>query len=652
MATNVNTNTALIQVDVQTTTKTVTLPSAAANTGRLLTVKDKFGNAAVNNITISPLPGDTIDGSASSYTLSNSGAAISLVSDGVSRWMTLNSPSQPFTGSTISLSSGTVVVSTLGLIDPFYNSISNVQVSSGKFLVGGVEIGTGGGGGGPTALVSTIDLFFGTGVGTTLTVNTLNASIGNISTLLSSNIQAESISASTVTGASFIGDGSRLSNIVLPSSTVITPQYAFFTVLPGSEYISEPWGSQLMRLSTIATQLSPISLQSNNIVLQVSTVNPQTYRVSYMTGGNQDTLTTPRPTITMAVSTPTSVSYYPSVENFEGGGGSVSFLERFDSNSQILFYMRGLSNYTFTDADANLYRMTFETVAGTSTDIFSTINVWTNYNRFVSTVDFDNTVRFNGQTIFSSISASNLSVSESILTSNLSVSGSILAYNSITTSASSIANSMYTNYLRVMCNAIIGPSSIIMGNDSITTLNIQASTLSLLDQSTMTYKAFFISSGSIYYGSNLASSGGSGSNVVASGGSTLSSLFVGSSSNQNFIKFWGSIGEYNNTVISQQSTGGGSDELLFFQGSSINDQFRFQTTGSVRFETGVSQPRNFLNANQVATPSMIINSSSNVGILTGAPTHTLDVAGTGRFQTLMSTTNIYTGSLFVGLYFA
>jgi hypothetical protein len=625
MATNVNTNTALIQVDVQATTKTVTLPSAAANTGRLLTVKDKFGNAAVNNITISPLAGDTIDGSGSSYILSNSGAAISLVSDGVSRWMTLNTPSAgsaAFSGSTLSLSSGTVVVSTLGLIDPFYNTISNVQVSSGKFLVGGVEIGTGGGGGGPTALVSTIDLFFGTGVGTTLTVNTLNAS--------------------TVTSQTFIGDGSRLSNIVLPSSTVITPQYAFFTVLPGSEYTGEPWGSQLMRLSTIATQLAPISLEQKDTLLQVSTVNPQTYRVSYMTGGNQDTLSIPRPTITMAVSTPTSVSYYPSVENFEGGGGSVSFLERFDSNSQILFYMRGLSNYTFTDADANLYRMTFETVAGTSTDIFSTINVWTNYNRFVSTVDFDNTVQFNGQTIFSSISAS-----------NVSVSGSILASNDITTTTSSIANSMYTNYLRVMCNAIIGPSSIIMGNDSITTLNIQASTLSLLDQSTMTYKAFFISSGSIYYGSNLASSGGgSGSNVVVSGGSTLSSLFVGSSSNQNFIKFWGSIGEYNNTVIAQQSTGGGSDELLFFQGSTINDQFRFQTTGGIRFETGVSQPRNFLNANQVATPSMIINSSSNVGILTGTPTHTLDVAGTGRFQTLMSTTNTYTGSLFVGLYFA
>jgi hypothetical protein len=72
----------------------------------------------------------------------------------------------------------------------------------------------------------------------------------------------------------------------------------------------------------------------------------------------------------------------------------------------------------------------------------------------------------------------------------------------------------------------------------------------------------------------------------------------------------------------------------------------------MRFETGVSQPRNFLNANQVATPAMIINSSSNVGIQTNNPAVALDVAGTGRFQTLLSSTAVTTGSLFVGIYFA
>ena len=85
--------------------------------------------------------------------------------------------------------------------------------------------------------------------------------------------------------------------------------------------------------------------------------------------------------------------------------------------------------------------------------------------------------------------------------------------------------------------------------------------------------------------------------------------------------------------------------------SSINDQFRFQTTGNIRFETGVAGPRDVNTATQLATPSMIINSSSNVGILTNNPTFNLDVAGTGRFQTLMSTVSLYSGALYLGVFF-
>ncbi len=628
MATNINTNTALVQVDVQTTTKTVTLPLASQYTGRLLTIKDKYGNCSNYNITVSPLPGDTIDGSSSNYILSNAGAAVSLVSDGVSRWMTLNSPSQPFTGSSISLSSSWVVVSTLGLIDPYTFGISNLEMSSGRLLIQGNEIPVG-----QVLNLSSINLNFQTAIGSNLYVNSLYAVSGIISSLQSSNLRTENIITSTITGNQFIGDGSRLSNLIFPSSTVVTPQYSMYTVESGTSYTGEPWGTQVMTLSTVISQISPFYLTLNNTVLRLSTLNTQSFRISYMMGGNENTLTTPRPTITLALSTASNVIYYPSVQNFEGGGGSVSFLEPLDSNANLIFYMRGLSNYNFTAEDANLYRMTFETVAGTSTEIFSTINVWTNYNRFVSTVDFDNAVNLNGTT-----TATNL------VASNLTVNGSQTVTGDLTVTQSTLANSIYTEYLR------IGSNSIILSDNNIFTSSIQVSTFSVLDQSTMTYKPLFISSGSIFYGSNIASAGGGGG-TTATGGSTLSSLFVGSSSNANFIKFWGAIGEYNNTVIAQQSTGGATSELLIFEGSSVNDQVRVQTTGSIRFETGVSQPRNYLTSGQIATPTMIINSSSNVGILTGNPSHTLDVTGTGRFTTLLSTTNLYAGALYMGLYF-
>jgi hypothetical protein len=638
MATNINTNTALVQVDVQTTTKTVTLPQASLYGGRLITIKDKYGTCSNYNITIQTLGGDTIDGAGGSYVLSNNGAAVSLVSDGSSRWMTLNSPSQPFTGSTIALSSATTTVSSLGLFDPYTSQLSNIQMSSGRLLVGGEELG-----GGQTLLVSTNILNFFQAFGSNITVGGINASSGNISTVLTSNLQAyfgsiSTLNANMVYGGMFFGDGSHLSNLIPASTTVVTPQYALFTVSSGTSYTGEPWTTQPMILSSLATQISPLYLDTDGYVLRFTNEDPRMFRVSYMTGGNQDTLTTSRPTITLAKIVDSNTYYYPSVENFEGGGGSVTFMDFYNSTTQLVFGMRGLSNYTFTDADSYLYRMTFETVSGTTSDIFSTINYWTNYNRFASTVDFDSQIRVQN------ILASNVDIQ-----GPLSINGDVTALSNVTTTLSSIADAMHTNYLRVMSNAIIGSNSISMSNNNISAANITVSSIALFDQSTSTYKALIISSGSIYLGGTLASAGGSGGGV---GGSTLSSLFVGSSSNQNFIKFWGRQGEYNNAAIVEQSTGGVTGEMLTFKGSSVNDQIRFQTTGGIRFETGVSQPRDVNSASQLATPSMIINSSSNVGILTNNPTYTLDVTGTGRFTTLMSTTNLYAGAFYMGLYFA
>ena len=222
MATNINTNTALVQVDVQTTTKTVTLPLASVYGGRLITIKDKYANCATYNITIETLGGNTIDTLATSYVLSNNGAAVSLVSDGNNRWMTLNSPSQasqPFTGSTISLSSASVTVSTLGLFDPGTGLLSNVQMSSGRLLIGGTEITAG-----QTSFLSTLNFY--NGFGTNLYVNSLSAVSSVISTLTVSNLIAGAITASTFTGGMYFGDGSHLSNLPLPSNTVVTPQYA------------------------------------------------------------------------------------------------------------------------------------------------------------------------------------------------------------------------------------------------------------------------------------------------------------------------------------------------------------------------------------------------------------------------------------------
>ena len=99
-----------------------------------------------------------------------------------------------------------------------------------------------------------------------------------------------------------------------------------------------------------------------------------------------------------------------------------------------------------------------------------------------------------------------------------------------------------------------------------------------------------------------------------------------------------------NTAIAEVSTGTGTQELLLYKVSSISDQVRVQTTGNVIFESGVSA-RGWPTASRIATPNFYIAASnSNVGINTSNPVTTLDVAGTGRFQTL-SSLNITAGSI-------
>ena len=128
---------------------------------------------------------------------------------------------------------------------------------------------------------------------------------------------------------------------------------------------------------------------------------------------------------------------------------------------------------------------------------------------------------------------------------------------------------------------------------------------------------------------------------------TTNNLKVGTVSSLNYIAFSGLQQGYNQSVIAEQSTGTGLQELLVFRGSSASDRIRMQTTGPIIFEPGVSA-RVFPAAGSNVTPAMIINTSSNVGIGVAAPTVSLDVAGAGRFTAVSTntvSTSIVTGSV-------
>jgi hypothetical protein len=127
---------------------------------------------------------------------------------------------------------------------------------------------------------------------------------------------------------------------------------------------------------------------------------------------------------------------------------------------------------------------------------------------------------------------------------------------------------------------------------------------------------------------------------------TTSNLKVGTVSSLSYIAFPGLQQGYAQSVMAEQSTGTGLQELLVFRGSSASDRIRMQTTGSIVFEPGVSA-RVYPAVPSNVTPAMIINTSSNVGIGIAAPTTTLDVAGTGRFQ-ILSTQQLFVSTISSG----
>ena len=184
-----------------------------------------------------------------------------------------------------------------------------------------------------------------------------------------------------------------------------------------------------------------------------------------------------------------------------------------------------------------------------------------------------------------------------------------------------------------------------MNISTLTASNINA-TAGFVSSLTVNILTFGTGTGYINTGDVIATSM---STVLMNAGSAyVNNFYVGANSTFNTIQFYGLDGLYKNTVIAELSTGiAGSQELLFFAGSTTTSRIRLQTTGDIRFEPGVSQ--RLFSTTQVppqAVPAMILDTNSNVGIGIIPTNFKLDVAGQIRSQGL-STLQIV-GSSFQG----
>ena len=183
-------------------------------------------------------------------------------------------------------------------------------------------------------------------------------------------------------------------------------------------------------------------------------------------------------------------------------------------------------------------------------------------------------------------------------------------------------------------------SSLAFYTSSISSANI-TSAQGYISSLTVDYLAIGSNYGYVNMGDIIATS--LSSIAIESQTLTTSNLKVGIVSSLSYIAFPGLQQGYTQSVVAEQSTGTGLQELLIFRGSTTTDRIRMQTTGSIIFEPGVSA-RVFPAAPSNATPAMIITTGSNVGIGIAAPGLALDVAGAGRF-TAVSTNTLSTNQV-------
>jgi hypothetical protein len=112
---NLPSTTSFVSIDTRTgPNKVIMLPAASTVTGRLFTIKDQYGGAALSTYRLSTIGMDKIDGRNWIYTFSNAFGAISFLSDGRVGWRVVGL----YDGSSTALpvSSGPINLNTFGTL--------------------------------------------------------------------------------------------------------------------------------------------------------------------------------------------------------------------------------------------------------------------------------------------------------------------------------------------------------------------------------------------------------------------------------------------------------------------------------------------------------------------------------------------------------
>jgi hypothetical protein len=156
MAVQISTNVEFIQANTFINPGFILLPSTTTLAGRLLTIKDTTGTFGLRPLTLSTIGNDRFEEGVNLKRLVEPFGYITLASDGVNRWYTIDGTSMntytistltnPISISTQSVFTSSATVSTLGFEDRDFNSVSSFYTRStllylGSNIIGGSKCG-------------------------------------------------------------------------------------------------------------------------------------------------------------------------------------------------------------------------------------------------------------------------------------------------------------------------------------------------------------------------------------------------------------------------------------------------------------------------------------------------------------------------------
>ena len=462
-----------------------------------------------------------------------------------------------------------------------------------------------------------ISASFSTVTAFTLLVCTIQTSSIRTSTLVSADSAFQRIITSSL--RFFEGDG-FLTGLDIQASNIST--IAFYT----SSIRTNAIATSNLRIGSNVNQnilqFYGLTGNFNNTVITEQSTGSLTHELLLFNGSNSSNQIRVQTTGAFRIETGVSANLYPNMPQQTNARLLI------DSNGSMnidnwVFFVDALTNRIGLNLGVgNRPQVDFDMLGTFRTPnmVVNTANISTliSINAGFSTILISSTTLLPASTVISQLINTN-TLNASTINATSSVFSTLIVSSVLTTSSffTTIGNAFNFTISSLSANTI-STNLLFANNVFFSTLKISTfNTNFLATQSLLTSSLGFFQGDGFLTGMDIQNSNISTIALYTSSIKTnaiaTSNLRIGSNVNQNILQFYGLTGNFNNNVITEQSTGSLTHELLLFNGSNSSNQIRIQTTGAFRIETGVSANL-YPNMPQQTNARLLIDSNGSMNI--------------------------------------